>query len=293
MPSAADFFQKAAFANFAFPVSHISVKGGLRDHVHEYPHSPGGAPEKLGRKLYGIDFTVPAHNTMLDWQDFYPGVLTQLMIVFEGGKTFDLVVPTIGTIQAYATEWSRDFDAKRRSGEDCKFSFREDQSGLFLVESLVKISANSLETATGVLLGLEPDFPGLSFFDAISALVNSILAISDQVQLFSNQIEAKASGLASLCSQLDSSLKILNEPVNHQLLDALHDVWASAIQLNKDALKSAKQKIVYTVPAHMPISQVAMALYGDSSRAMELLQMNAVNDAFSIPKGTQLRAYAA
>lgn len=293
--SAADSFQRASFAGFDFPVSHISVRGGQRHHVHEYPHSPGGAPEKLGRKLYTIDFTVPMHNTIARYPDAYPDQLGRLMLIFEGGKTKSLVVPTLGSIQAFPIDWTRDFDSKRLSGEDCKFTFLEDSGEAFSIAEIIKVSAESFLSAgdnfkiqTDALLPLK-----VPLFDAIFAAVGQLTAIADQVELFASTIEAKTRGIASLCQQADHAVSILNQPVNYKMLDALHDVWSSANTLNKNVLKQAKPTQLFTVTANMPISQVAAALYGDSSRAIELLQMNSVNDAFSIPKGTILKAYAA
>ncbi len=289
--SAADSFQRAAFANFEFPVSRISIRGGLRKHVHEYPHSPGGAPEKLGRKLYTIEMHAPMHTTLPQYPTAYPDSLASLMIIFEGGKTFDLVVPTIGTIPAYATEWERDYEAKRRSGEDCKFTFEEDQSDLFLVTELIKVSTLALQDDISSFEFEAEPFPNISLFASIIAAVNSITSIADQVELYGNLIEAKALGIASLCEQADHAIDILNHPVNFKLLDALHQIHASALALHKNVLKQAKPTQLFTVTANMPISQVAAALYGDSARAAELLRMNAVNDAFAIPKGTVLKAY--
>ena len=39
----------------------------------------------------------------------------------------------------------------------------------------------------------------------------------------------------------------------------------------------------------MTIGQVAVAIYGDSSRAVELMQINPIEDALAIKSGTKLR----
>ena len=43
----------------------------------------------------------------------------------------------------------------------------------------------------------------------------------------------------------------------------------------------------------MAISDVARAVYGDASRAVEILQTNTIEDPFAIPGGTTLKVFAA
>jgi hypothetical protein len=42
----------------------------------------------------------------------------------------------------------------------------------------------------------------------------------------------------------------------------------------------------------MGIAAVAANIYGDSSRAMELLRLNEVDDVFALPAGKEIRHYA-
>jgi hypothetical protein len=51
-----DSLQAFQFGEFLFPFRSYSIKGGMREHLHEFPHG-GIAPEKLGRKLYEISVT--------------------------------------------------------------------------------------------------------------------------------------------------------------------------------------------------------------------------------------------
>ncbi len=99
--AAFDALLRASFLDYPFPVQDIDVKGGLRDHVHEYPHAPGGAPEKLGRKLYEFTFTCPFLTGLRGYPKLWPETLATLRIFFEGQNTGDLVVPTIGTINTF------------------------------------------------------------------------------------------------------------------------------------------------------------------------------------------------
>lgn len=284
---------RASFAGIEFPISKCRIIGGLRDHVHEYPGVPGGAIEKLGRKLYVFEMDALFHDTLLDYgPGLWPANLSTLRHAFEIESTDELVIPTIGAIQAYCFDWSQTWDAKIQSGESVPLRFREDTANAFLAADIVAkttVESYAIKFATIVADGGYQE----SLFDQISNAAAAISSIGDQVELYGNRLEAKALGLARLCNQADASLKILQHPVNHRLLTALHDLWASALRLQKDALRTAIPILPYVVPHTMAISDVARAVYGDASRAVEILQTNSIEDPFSIPGGTVLKVFAA
>jgi prophage DNA circulation protein len=293
MTGSARGLQRASFAGIEFPVSSVTVKGGLREHVHEYPHVAGGAPEKLGRKLYEVTMVAEFHDVIPEYgSSLWPGSLADLLNFFELETTEDLVIPTVGKIQAYAVEWDKVWEAKRQSGERATFHFREDSGNAFLAsEAVASISGISALGAYNYSLYQASGYQS-SIFDAINDAVNAITSITDQAEMFGNLVEAKALALASLCDQADASVKFLQDPVNHRILDALLELWAAAIRLQKDAALTALTVINWTVPSPMAVSDVSRALYGDSARAVDILQMNAIEDAFNIPSGQVLRVVA-
>lgn len=292
-----DNLQRASFAGFAFPVSKLEVTGGLRDHVHEYPHSPGGAPEKLGRKLYEFAITAPMLAGFPAWPKLWPETAASLRVVFEGGRSFDLVVPTIGTITAYCTSWREEAAGNIRNGVIASYTFREDQSDLFLVDKLVTQSTATLVSAGALLktqVQEELDAALLaagSIFDAINAASNAVTAISDTAELYANLVEAKCAGLSRLCADADATLDVLNDPVHFRVAEALRSTWGASERLRRDVLKKALPLLSYTVPSVMSVSDLARALYGSNERAMELLRLNAIEDPFQIPRGTIIKAY--
>ena len=114
--------------------------------------------------------------------------------------------------------------------------------------------------------------------------------------------------LAQLCAEAVQTVKFFEDPSNWASLDATKDLWAAAVQLRGETAASyhvaqpgsagqphsgagtAVQFGYYIVQAaSMTIGEIATAVYGDTTRAIELLQLNAIEDAFSIPRNTQLR----
>jgi prophage DNA circulation protein len=292
--TAFDALQPVSFADFKFPASKITAKGGLRDHVHEYPHAQGGAPEKLGRKLYEFTLTCPFHNTFKKYPQLWPETLGSLRIFFENGATRDLVVPNIGTIPCYCFAWEETADGRVRSGVEVTMSFREDQSNAFLVEELIKTSAATFSSTVATFNATVADAGLTDIFSAIRNAAAQVTAIADQVELYGDILAAKVEGLSSLCQQADERLDLLNRPTNVRILNALHNLWASNVQLGKDVLKAAVPIIPFVVPAGalLSVADVSRSIYGDTSRAVELMKLNPIEDAFAIPGGTVLRAYA-
>ena len=292
MPNILDTFPKASFAGVAFPYTKISIHGGLNHHVHTYLHRPGAEIESLGRKPYEVTFHCEFHTTMRAWTRAYPELLFQLVSLFEREVTDDLTIPNVGTIRAKAIKWSRDLSARIRSGETAEFGFLEDSQNLFLATSVVALSMAAVPIQAAVLsdvadqLGLEP-----GLLDVLLDAIAELTALRDQAELMGALIAMKAEGVMSACARLES-LPFFDEPMSWPALDALRDVWASANAVNVDALRRSLPLDSFFVPRTMTVSEVSMAVCGDTTHAVELLQLNAFDDALAIRPGTVVKHYA-
>ncbi len=282
----------AGFLGLEFPVESMRIKGGLRDHVHEYPHSPGGAPEKLGRKLYEIEVVSNFQTTFRAWPGLWPDRLADLRKAFEEEKTGPLVLPTIGTIQAYCFEWDQEMAARILSGEKATFKFREDQTSAFLVENFLFRPVQSME-AVGARFAAEAakQDPKIGVFDQITNAVNSGLAIVDTADAYFGLIEAKVLAVVQLCREADQRVELFQNPINHAMLEALKELWASATTLHENILQKSGPLTSYTVPVTMAVTQISTILYGSTDRTMEILQLNPIENAFEVPGGMRLRVY--
>lgn len=315
-----DSLQRASFASIEFPIEEVTIDGGLRDHVHEYPHADGGAPEKLGRKLYVVHMKALFHATFRSYPGLWPGSLQRLRQFFELGATDDLAIPTIGTISAYAFEWKESQTARRRSGVSVDLTFREDQETAFLTNALVAVESNAISAAVEQLVLVRDSFENtptgqvllvqdspdtavqritpptddemevLGLIDGITESVNDILALGDQIDLAANVVSAKVERVTSLCAQLDRK-PTLGDPRNEPIREALHDVWGAAEARRRDLAKRREQIMLYVTQRIMSVTDVSVAIYGDASRTTQILQLNAIENPWRIPKGTALRAY--
>jgi len=295
MPDAFDQLPRAAFDFIEFPVIKVVVKGGLREHTHEYPHSPGGSPEKLGRKLYTVQMSALFHNNLLEpWnEDLWPGALATLFDRFDDGLTSTLTIPTVGDIKAFCTNWSREMVAKVRSGESAELEFLEDQSSAYLIEGLVNIRTQSLVTQSGLLLADAEDLGYGDIFKAVAAAIASVSKLVDQAEMYDAVLASKVEAINHSMARFNATLGLLNDPLNAVLLESFMETWRLIAQLQQDLQRQAIALLTFTVPGSktVTVSDVSRIVYGDTSKAAEILQMNAIPDPFRITPGSKLKLY--
>jgi hypothetical protein len=288
-----DQLERASFSGIAFPVRSVSVTGQFRHHTHEYLRVPGGVNEKLERGLYKIEMDAPFHATIKGYGDLWPTALANLRALYEAGTTAQLTIPTIGAIQAFMPEWSQTADmGKTRSGENVKLSFLEDQTQLHLTAALAKVAQSSLQSSAEKFSVTRADFEvpaaDVSLFDGIQELANSILAIKDQQDLYGGLLVAKVTQLTSLINETDKLAESLKDPVNHELMQALHELWDATVNLGKNLAEQPRGPRKFVVPSVMSVSAVVKATQdlGGTDDAATIMQNNTLLDPFRIAAGT-------
>jgi prophage DNA circulation protein len=290
-----DSLQRASFDGIEFPVRSVSVTGQYRHFTHEYLRVPGGVNEKLERGLYKIEMEIPFHATIKGYGELWPTLLAVTRGKFEQGITSALTIPTIGTIPAFITDWNQMAEmGKFRSGETVKVSFLEDQTQVHLTAALVKVSQSSLQNSSdkfsSALDDLEAPENDQSLFDGIQQLSNDILAIKDQSDLYGGLLVAKIEQLKSIIGEADKAAESLKDPINHELLNALHELWDATINLGKNLAEQPRGPRFYVVPRTMNISEIAAATQalGGTDDAATILLNNPIADAFAISASTRI-----
>jgi prophage DNA circulation protein len=298
--SALDELQRWSFAGIGFSALRWSVKCGIRSHAHEYPGSPGGQIEKLGRRLIQttVDAVFSANDPARDGvvEPHFPGKWNELVLLFEKGETGPLVIPTLGTIEtAICLDWDHEVDpARMRDGIRAKLFFTEDSEEELSVSDVIQATASSLANKLELLLEeiapLEEPEPDL--FESIEGLCNEVQGVLDQAELANDQLGAKIEGVTGKMQQLDESISELGDPENWAVTRALHDMGATLVAYGQAVAQAFSPPTTYVTPKLMSVTEVSIALYGDTSAAMELLKANrdVINDAFAIPEGTTLKA---
>jgi hypothetical protein len=282
-----------SFEGIAFPVESIEVRGSIREHVHQYAHANGGSVEKMGLNPYEIAIDAPFMNVFSAYASapaLWPDAINTLVAYFENQHTGKLFIPTVGTFSAYCLNWTRKLVAKLKSGERATLAFKEDTTDA--VELFDTGLRPTLELASASLQTLLPAAPKLSLFDRLQDAVNDVGKLLDAPDRLGALAEAKLLYIADLCKQIDSLPAMLGAQ-NHRTVNALHELWDAALRLANDVAGKNTGPRLYVVPAPMTVGQVSAAVFnGDMSRGMDILRMNAIEDAFLIPKSTKIRYYA-
>lgn len=288
------FFDKQkpfSFAGIKFPFKTYRVHGAIRKHVHEYPHTAGGALEKLGRSLYEISVSVDFTDGLDDPK--YRQLIMDLGLLrglFEDQVTEDLHIPHIGTIKACADDWTEEVVGTNRSTIKGDLKFIEDQSSAFLVLQAITVSPGSLPARVADFNAKAKPF-NENIFSKIDKAANAILGVFDQATLYSSLVAAKVEGLSRLLRQADESVKAFADPENYELTQAFLHLWEAVNNIRRDIMERQSFLREYTVPLRMTVGQAAAAIYGDSSKGGEIMQLNVINDPLNLEPGTKLNYY--
>jgi hypothetical protein len=286
---------RLAFDGITIPYQRIKIRGGVRDHVHEYPKVPGGLAEPLGRKLYEISITARIDEGIARAGGYYRGrnLITNanvLMGKFEREEVGPLHLPNIGEIRAKATSWERDLDVKIRSGELFDMQFREDGDAAHLTAATLHItSPTTIAQHLGAVEARSPT-PQPDLLKSLVDAVNSVLAYRDQADMYQTVFAAKIEGLLALCREIDSALSELNDPLNHELLESLQNLWAAIRSAGAQA-RFETEMGTFITPRDMDCAAISIAIWGDTAHARDVLSLNALEDPYNVPAGTVIKFF--
>lgn len=297
MPSLTAQLVQLSFNGIAFPYKEITMDGEMRHHVHEYPHSPGGLPEKLGRKLYAFDITVPFHGNLIppQYANLWPDNLASLVAQFELGMTGDLVLPQIGSpIRAFCTNWKRVLKATNTVGETVTLKFLEDDEERRVTSNTTKVK---MDTLTPLLNYLEED-AGNSLLGSLSKSIDSILRAVDGVLAYRDLFDAystlvldKLESIMVMIANVIETGDYISSPENWEVSSRLHELWKMCRDLKGDLAEKGITIKTYKVLAPMTLAQVAYAIYKETGRSSDLMQLNVIDDPLTIARGTVIRYY--
>lgn len=284
--------QRCSFAGTEFFVEEMQIRGGLRNHTHEYPHVPGGNNELLGRKLYTISIKARFGSGSEQYPDAAVSErLKTLRESFEQGVIDDLVLPTIGTIQAHAVDWSQMLAAGHGNGETAEFEFIEDSIADNLASTVTTSTTNVTSKYGALLIAVDAAGFDLSFFSELSALIAQLKSYRDQFDLYAELIATKAEQLANHIRELNEAIEL--DPAEFfAVVEAMQDIGVAADALAHDALSRVSPVQFFETPMQMTVAQIGTLLYGDNSHNAEILNLNAIEDAFAIPANTIIAYYA-
>jgi hypothetical protein len=288
-----DRFERWRFEGIQLAIESASVRIGIRTHEHIYPHTPGASTEKMGRDLYQVDVSGRFDTNLPSAQ--YPNPLLAaggLRMLCEEETTGDLVIPWIGTVQAYCKELTLSEKNTIRSGLSFSAKFIEDMDFEFPIQNFIQVNQKPMGDAKAQFDQWEYQ---ADIFSQISEGVGFVLGIKDQFQLYGALVQSKIDYLEGLFREADATAKELSDPKNLLGLDAFVALWDSIRTFGNDIAAKGITFSYWVVPIEMTIQQVANALkvLSPGITPGDLLGLNPINDTLAIPAGTRIRYYAA
>lgn len=290
--SAISQLQIASHGGIQFPYTDCRVSIQARHHAHVYIHTSGGELEKMGLALRKFSFTIPAHDTLQPpFRNFYSQTLPKLWALWSSLATAPLIVPSIGTVQAMAT------DATRRigpltSGEPVEVQLLEDSKTMETLAAVFRPSVSGLATQVRTVVRSAPPEVPTSLLDRLTAAVSQALSYAAQGDVMARQWSATIGHVATLCETIYRT-PALALPIHVAMLDALLELHFTAIQLRQDATRRGRAVLTWPTrtPSRLSVVQIAAWIYGRTDRATELLALNEW-DPLNVPQGSIVRYYA-
>jgi len=290
-------FKKLAFGDIEFPYVSIAINGALDHHVHRYLHRPGAEIESLGRRAYEIRVEAQFHTDMPSWPDLYPDRLSQLISLCESEQTFPLYVPNLGgELPCKCTAWPRTLLASVRSGERVEFTFLEDSTERYTADKLITFTSTTIVPKyDAVRFEVEKlgDPEAMSWLDAVLTELDKVLAAQESIEMVADYQHARVDGLFGRVGRL-ARVPSLQTADGAAALRATLGLWGTVGTQMNDSLITTRPIAAYTTPRDkMSVLDVSFALFGDPSHAMEILNLNDLDDALTIRVGTEVRYLAA
>ncbi len=283
------------FDGIAFPVQEVALTGAIRRHTHQFPYSPGGATEFLGRDNYKIKVkTVFCDSFEQFGESLYPTALNEIRRRYEAQKVAALNVPNLGVIRGYIYSFISTMSSKIQNGEDVEMVFEEDTTELFSVETLLTQKATGFgdrlsdfnsqvdELRKQSLLGAV-----VSVLDTITDQANLVKSSFDQVELFQSLIAAQVQGLIDSIDNAMDTIDLLKDPSNLDLIESTKNLWSAAVEV-KDTVAGTGNLKQYTVQKDSTLAEVGIKIFGTTENAQQLLTLNHIEDPFLIPAGEVL-----
>lgn len=286
--------QRASFDGVEFPYEDIEIVGVIRDYIHEFPHTPTGKPEKMGRKNYEFRIRVPFFAGFPAYPDLWPERIGLIQGYFENQLTKILHIPTMGDYRAYIRSFDRQTVSSILNGERGTLVFIEDDNPQTDISfnTLTTIGPVSIDKQLGQVIQKASlsETPGIgSLLTALDESVTALIAVRDQVDIYGNLIEAKTLRVSAQCEALDRAFRINNG--DGAAIDANLALWANIIRSTNDIKEKQTDLVVFITPSAMSITDLSIKLYNDTTHATELLQINAVSDPLRIPPNTRIKYY--
>ncbi len=279
--------ERASFRGVEFDSQTTDDEMDPRLVEHTYPYRDGADVEFLGRK--------PRHTRLraifLGPESL--GDLGGFLQAVDAGKKGLFQHPLMGSWQAKAFRYPVHHGHDQRDMSTVEVEFIEDGTDtalpdLFSVaaaQAEVYSACDDVEVSRGVLDQVIDDVNAVvaDAREFAAGVQGAIRSVTERV----NQI--RASVLKAIAAI--NAIKALADPSKWPLVSALKRLVLTTKKLGQAVQSLSPPVVLHDVAVTMSATMLAHALYGDSSRAKQIADLNHLRNPSLIPAGTQLKVY--
>ncbi len=255
--------------------------------VAEYPYRDGGHIEDLGRGPRNITIQVVLFGS--DYED----ELAELVAILDETGSGELIHPIFGPVNAKCTDYVVRHDGDHRDSATIDITFKEDAidtPGIIIRDTAGSTADAAFASATGVAALLNATERAKYMAKINNAL--SILRSPDRVIPGLREASRALQDVQNVTNELVGTYRTLTDPENFTIVRGFMDTYALFGKLFQRTASTAPPYRQEVVSAPISARALAVRLYGDASRASEIISLNNLTDPSFIPAGTALTVRA-
>lgn len=274
------------FEGIEFPATDITTSFGHDSAQHKGYGTRGADIEPTGPKAEVIRVKAVFLNGLRGWRGapLYPETYQRLLRALKSTPIGSLTHPTRGTLDVCFDEGSEEIRPVERRGVTLTLSFTEQQGTAELLEmaSAQTEAGAEMLSAAAAADAVKPDGIG-----ALTADVEATLTyLEDASRAFGEAVTALDALSRGIEERLADPAAAAVEM--HPFRDALWSVQTATLRYRERYTATTAR--TYTVPEAVSVARIAASpdVYGDASRAGDLMAANTILDPTLVPAGTVL-----
>lgn len=275
-----------AFEGIEFPGTDITTSFGHDSAQHKGFGTRGADIETTGPKAEVIRVKAILVNGLRGWrgEPLYPDTYQRLVRALKTTPNGALTHPTRGLLDVHFDEGTEEIRPVERRGVTLTLSFTEQQGTAELLEmaSAQPEAGAEMLSAAAAADAVKPDE-----IEALTADVEATLVyLEDASRTFGEAVTALDALSRGIEERLADPAAAVVEM--HPFRDALWSVQTATLRYRERYTATTTR--TYTVPEAASVARIAASgdVYGDASRAADLMAANTILDPTLVPAGTVL-----
>ena len=288
-----------------FPVVEIHEAGGNRIVQRERPYRDGaklddtGSKAKIWHLKVLFENSIEEEGLVNEIGFLYPDVLNQMIISFDIHETGDLVVPTIGKQRVRAEAYSRVESVDPADAAMVEFTFVEDNEDKvdFRSISAPTVSANAVRQSEATEFDLTSASSADQSVVRLSRAMSNLETLANSPTTLLSEITDEAFEVQEAARRARQIFSLPGERARNGLRFARGNrserQIARSVDMAMRATNDAREGRPEIIRLVVGRPTSLMAIAGVLQQSFEdLLQINVLPDALSIPAGAVVRVFA-